>query len=97
MLYPAFPQYPALPPFVLVPELPALAVGDDFVIAVRMQGPDCARGERVVIEHAQGAEMGISGIVLLKMYYFIHKKPPLIMRLSSRNDKCFEEINFCSF
>ncbi len=65
MLYPAIPQYPALPPFVLVPELPALAVGDDFVIAVRMQGPDCARGERVVIEHAQCAEVRVFRIVVL--------------------------------
>ena len=65
MLYPAHPEYSTFPVLVLVTELPTRIIGDDLVIAVRMQRPDCAWRECIIVKHAQGAEMRIFRIVVL--------------------------------
>ena len=48
-----------------MPELALGTVRHHLDLTVRMQGPDGARRERVIVEDPQGAEMGVLGIVVV--------------------------------
>ena len=55
----------ALAALVRVAELALGAVGHHLDLAVRVQGPDGAGREGVVVEDAQGAEVHVAGIVVV--------------------------------
>src|ERR1019366_5523884 len=65
MLHIAALQYCAMPHVVLVLQLPFDHVGDDLHVPVGMRPETAAARNAIVVDHAQGTEAHVAGIVVV--------------------------------
>ncbi len=65
MLHPSFLENAAFAALVRVPEFPGSNVGDDLVVLMGMERPDCAGCQRVIIKDAKLSKIFKSGIKVI--------------------------------